>query len=142
MQLTTGLEVGRVEAARHLATCNLVLYQKLCVRGTTRLLFCPVRHRFCRCCCRCCLCVCLLPLPHYILPLLFIPHTHPHTPTHTPTVFQILRGSEMLFAALYAVLFLHRPLNRCGVANWVVELTEEPQAAHCSSLTGFRASCL
>lgn len=27
-------------------------------------------------------------------------------------VFQILRGAEMVFAALFAVIFLHRPLNR------------------------------
>jgi drug/metabolite transporter (DMT)-like permease len=27
-------------------------------------------------------------------------------------VFQILRGAEMLFAALFAVTLLHRPLNR------------------------------
>jgi drug/metabolite transporter (DMT)-like permease len=38
-------------------------------------------------------------------------------------VFQILRGSEMLFAALFAVLFLKRRLNRwhfAGVALCMV----------------------
>jgi hypothetical protein len=40
-------------------------------------------------------------------------------------VFQILRGSEMLFAALFAVLFLKRHLNRwhfLGVALCMVRL--------------------
>lgn len=40
-----------------------------------------------------------------------------------PAVFQILRGAEMIFAALFAVSFLHRPLNRwhyAGVALCMV----------------------
>ncbi len=30
----------------------------------------------------------------------------------TASVYQMMRGAEMLFAALFAVLFLHRRLNK------------------------------
>ena len=30
----------------------------------------------------------------------------------TASVYQMMRGAEMLFAALFAILFLHRSLNR------------------------------
>jgi drug/metabolite transporter (DMT)-like permease len=48
-------------------------------------------------------------------------------------VFQILRGSEMLFAALFAVLFLKRHLNRwhfIGVALCMV--SSKRKASSCS----------
>jgi hypothetical protein len=49
-------------------------------------------------------------------------------------VFQILRGSEMLFAALFAVLFLRRHLNRwhfLGVALCMVRLRGLLQQTAC-----------
>lgn len=41
----------------------------------------------------------------------------------TASVYQMMRGAEMLFAALFAVLFLHRSLNKYhlgGIACCVV----------------------
>lgn len=43
----------------------------------------------------------------------------------TASVYQMMRGAEMLFAALFAVLFLHRQLNKfhfMGILCCVVSL--------------------
>jgi drug/metabolite transporter (DMT)-like permease len=50
-------------------------------------------------------------------------------------VFQILRGAEMIFAALFAVTFLHRPLNRWhygGVALCMVRHGNSVRVLHMS----------
>lgn len=44
----------------------------------------------------------------------------------TASVYQMLRGAEMLFAALFAVVFLKRPLNKChmgGIACCIAGIT-------------------
>lgn len=45
--------------------------------------------------------------------------------TTTASVYQMMRGAEMLFAAVLAVIFLHRHLNRynymglaCSTVSW------------------------
>ena len=43
----------------------------------------------------------------------------------TASVYQMMRGAEMLFAALFSVVFLHRTLNKFhfgGIACCVVRL--------------------
>ncbi len=47
-------------------------------------------------------------------------------PAVTASVYQMMRGAEMLFAALFAVIFLRRSLNRWhygGIACCVLGIT-------------------
>ena len=51
----------------------------------------------------------------------------------TASVYQMMRGAEMLFAALFAVSFLHRKLNRLhmlGILCCVVSLLAHSGITH------------
>jgi hypothetical protein len=79
--------------------------------------------------------------------------------TTTASVSQMLRGSGMVFSALFAVWFLKRSLNRCALARvrdfspvhayafghasiFLTSVAGAQNPADCNSLLGCTPSCL
>lgn len=63
----------------------------------------------------------------------------------TASVYQMMRGAEMLFAALFAVSFLNRSLNRfhmLGILCCVVGATSQLQTHCCTALLLLTRHCI